>query len=216
MLGKLDAKQSKIVLLILVAVVIVVAFRFGYTPISARVDEVAAENEELEGRLEELEYVRDNAEQYRTELNAALSGIEAIKQKFAAAITPQKSIMTLRELEKATDMNVLSISFDENENLYTSSFVNEAGVPVVINRSRLNVSYRASYEGLKKAVDFVNGYADYMNLESVASSYNQETGLLMGTMTINAYSLTGLGKVYEEPVIDGIGLSKDNIFGTMR
>lgn len=72
-MGKLDAKQSRIVIMLLVAVVIIVAFRFGYTPITEKTDEVAAENEVLSDKLSELEYVRDNAEQFRAELSAALS-----------------------------------------------------------------------------------------------------------------------------------------------
>ena len=215
-MGKLDAKQSRIVIMLLVAVVIIVAFRFGYTPITEKTDEVAAENEVLSDKLSELEYVRDNAEQFRAELSADLSGIEAVKQKFAADIKPQKSIMMLRELETAADMNIINIGFNETENIFTSSFVNEAGEPAVANKSVLNISYKTSYEGLKKSLEFINSYGDYMNLESITSSYNQETGLLMGNMSINMYSLTGLGKMYENPRVDGIGLSKDNIFGTMR
>lgn len=215
-MGKLDAKQSRIIIMILVAVVIIVAFRFGYTPITEKTDEVAAENEVLSGKLAELEHVRNNEEQFRAELSAALSGIDSVKQKFAAGITPQKSIMMLRELETAVDMNIINIGFDEAENIYTSSFVNEAGEPVIANKSVLSINYKASYEGLKKSLDFINSYSDYMNLESITSSYNQETGMLMGNMSINTYSLTGLGKMYENPRVDGIGLSKDNIFGTMR
>lgn len=215
-MGKLDAKQSRIVIMILVAVVILVAFKFGYTPISEKTDEVIAENEELEAKLAELEYVRDNAEQFRAELSAALAGIDDIKQRFAADITSQKSIMMARELETTAEMDIGGISFNETENIFTASFPNEAGEPIVANKSIMGINYQTSYEGIKKCMDFINGYSDYMNVESFTCAYNQETGMLIGGININRYSLSGLGKVYEDPAVDGIGLSKDNIFGTMR
>lgn len=215
-MGKLDAKQSRIVIMILVAVVILVAFRFGYTPISEKTDEVIEENEVLEAKLAELEYVRDNAEQFRAELSAALAGIDDIKQRFAADITSQKSIMMARELETVAEMDIENISFNQTENIFTASFPNDAGEPIVANKSIMGINYKTSYEGLKKCMDFIDSYSDYMNVESFSCAYNQETGMLIGGVNINRYSLSGLGKVYEDPAVDGIGLSKDNIFGSMR
>lgn len=216
LMSKMDAKQSRILITVLVAVGILVAYKFGYTPISEKADEVIAENEELSGKLAELEEVRENEGQYRAELNDALAGIEDIKQRFAAGITPQKSIMMVRELEMAADMDIDNVSFNDTENVFTASFPNEAGEPIIANKSVLAISYKTSYEGFKKCMDFINSYGDYMNVESFTCAYNQETGLLMGSISINRYSLSGLGKVYMDPAVDGIGLSKDNIFGSMR
>lgn len=215
-MSKMDAKQSRIVIMILVVVVILVAFKFGYTPISEKTNEVIAENEELEAKLSELEYVRDNAEQFRAELNAALAGIDGIKQSFAADITSQKSIMMAKELETVAEMDIEGISFNETENIFTASFPNEAGEPITANKSIMAINYKTSYEGFKKCMDFINSYSDYMNVDSFTCAYNQETGMLMGSISINRYSMSGLGKVYEDPAVDGIGLSKDNIFGSMR
>lgn len=214
--SKLDARQTGIVMIVLVVVVIFAAYRFGYTPISEKTAEVAEENKVLEAKLSELEYVRDNAEQFRARLNEAIVGTEDIKNRFAAGITSQKSIMMVRELETAADMDVEGISFNEVENIFTASFTNEAGEPIVGNRGVFTIDYTTSYEGLKKSMDFINGYSDYMNLESLSCSYNQETGLLKGSMSINRYSVTGLGKEYQDPPVDGIGLSNDNIFSTIR
>ncbi|MDE6635246.1 MAG: hypothetical protein K2K09_01390, partial [Lachnospiraceae bacterium] len=125
-------------------------------------------------------------------------------------------IMMARELETVAEMDIDGMSFNDNENIFTASFPNEAGEPIAANKSIMGINFKTSYEGLKKCMDFIDSYSDYMNIESFSCAYNQETGLLIGSFNVNRYSLSGLGKVYEDPAVDGIGLSKDNIFGSMR
>lgn len=215
-MDRLDAKQMRMLLLILGVLVVFVAFRFGFTPIQEKADQVAAENAELSAKITELENVKNNSESYHDVLAAVNEGLDKIKNSFAADITPQQSIMMLRKLEQNADVSVSNISFNEEETVYTSSFVTETGENVVANKSILNISFDTTYDGLKKSMDYINDYDDHMNVESFNVAYNQETGKLMGTMNINLYSIMGLGRKYEEPAVDGITISRDNIFGTIK
>lgn len=215
-MGKIDEKQTRTILLVLVVLVVFVAFRFGYVPINEKAEAVAAENAELSAKISSLENIKANAEAYQTELNTANEGIEKIKNNFAADITPQQSIMMVRKLEQKAEVTVSNISFNEKENVYVSSYVNENGENVLADRSMLNISFDTTYDGLKKTMDFINTYEDRMNVESFSAAYNQETGKLIGTMNINIYSIVGLGKQYKEPAVDGIAISRDNIFGTIK
>lgn len=217
-MNKMNAGQTKMLVLILAVAVIVVAFRFGFTPIMDKSLEVKQQNNELTTKLNELNNVKNNEQQFKDELTNAENGINMVAQSYAAGITPQKTIMMLKELEQFADANfkVKSAGFNEMENIFTASFTNENGENILAYKGSVNITYEATYDGLKRAMDFINTYHERMNVELFNAAYNQETGILMGSMTINMYAVTGLGKVYEEPAIGPVNMSLENIFGTIQ
>ena len=59
-------------------------------------------------------------------------------------------------------------------------------------------------------------YDERMNIPTFNAAFNHTTGKLSGTMTIDMYALSGTGKEFVDPVIDGLPLGTDNIFGTFE
>lgn len=82
--------------------------------------------------------------------------------------------------------------------------------------SALTMNYEASYDDFKKMVAYIKTFEDRMTITAVSSSYDNETGLLSGTLTINMYYLTGAGKEYEAPQVDGANKGVSNLFGSSR
>lgn len=78
----------------------------------------------------------------------------------------------------------------------------------------LNISYKTTYDGLKKCIDFINKNEYNMNLSNVSAAFDSATGNLTGTITISLYAVQGMGRAYEDATIQGIVLGTDNIFGT--
>jgi hypothetical protein len=83
-------------------------------------------------------------------------------------------------------------------------------------KSTTTITYQTTYEGLKKAIDYIYNNSNIMNISDLTATYDSSTGNIMGSMSINAYSLFGTGKKYEEPFIDGINTGIRNIFGTIK
>ena len=215
-MGKMNSKQSQMLIAILIVGVLVIVFQFGYKPIASSAKEVSTKNKELQSTLNELIALQENEVALRAELSEVQDGLNQITNRYAVKFTPQKSIVMINEMQTFADVTVNSMSFNTIENIYTSTFTNANGEYLTANKSVLNVSYTTSYAGLKRCMEFLNAYADHVNVVSLASAYNQESGLLSGTLDINLYTLDGLGRVYEDPGVGGVNISLDNIFKTMK
>jgi hypothetical protein len=85
-------------------------------------------------------------------------------------------------------------------------------------KSTVSISFKTTYEGLKKTIDFVHESSRRMTIGELNTTYDTATGNLTGSMTINMYMLTGSGveKTYEPPAMDDIKTGRDNIFGTLK
>ena len=112
-------------------------------------------------------------------------------------------------------MSVSSVNFGSDSNIYYTSNLQKGGsVGVYMYKQPLSFSYTATYEGLKKAVDFINNYKERMNVESLSASFDSLTGQLMGTISLNLFSVVGGNEKYEEPETGITDIGTENIFGT--
>ena len=99
----------------------------------------------------------------------------------------------------------------------------EAAVSDAANLTDLTVLFRrldtlqfsGTYESLKDAVDYLASRSGRMTLDSVDASFDASTGNLMGTITVNMFSMTGTGSTYTEPDAGSVALGRKDLFGTI-
>lgn len=82
-------------------------------------------------------------------------------------------------------------------------------------KTTIGITFRISYDGLKKCIDYINHYPEKSNVSDLTLTYDTETGNLAGTMTFNMYHILGPDRSYQEPVIGSIDIGTQNIFGTI-
>ena len=100
----------------------------------------------------------------------------------------------------------------------------EAAVSDAANLTDLTVLFRrldtlqfsGTYESLKDAVDYLASRSGRMTLDSVDASFDASTGNLMGTITVNMFSMTGTGSTYTEPDAGAVALGRKDLFGTIE
>lgn len=78
----------------------------------------------------------------------------------------------------------------------------------------VSMNFLTSYEGFKNMTEYIRDYPDPTIIDNVTVSYDSSTGALAGNMTLKRFSLSGTGKEYKAPSIEGIEIGTDNIFGT--
>lgn len=78
------------------------------------------------------------------------------------------------------------------------------------------LTYQTSYEGLKKCIEFINENEEKMNITDISAAFDNTTGNLTGTLTINLYALDGIDKQDEEVKVPGIHIGVDNIFDSIE
>lgn len=215
-MNKLSGKQIQLVVGIIAILFLLVVFKFAFCPLSDKVDAVNSKNSELTAQLEKLKGYKVTEQTIRNNIAQADQGIQKIADEYAASITPEKSIKFIKDLENDSQIVVNSVSFNDEANIYSSTFVNDDGTNVLGSCAPLNITFTTAYSGLRECMSFINKYQERINVNEFSAAYNQETGLLSGTMIINQYTISGLGKTYEAPVINDIQMSTDNMFGTSK
>ena len=214
---KLTQNQLQLLVLLFMLIIVVIAYRFGFMKFNDQAQLITAQNQQLQNRLAELEQKEALRESYETGLTDAKAQLEAIYSKYGPGNTPEKSILFVNKMEQEIGMTVSNLAFSPETSIYNSAKLREDNTPAVsIYISPLTIDFTTGYEGLKSCMDHINQYKERMNVESFNAVYDQETGLLKGSMIINQYSLLKEGSSYVNPVISDILLGTDNIFSTIN
>lgn len=213
---KLSQKHIQYILLLLIVVIAVCAYQFGYVKYIEKANSVKEENKQIEARINEL----TDKESHRSEWTEAITGFEKdireILSKYGPGNTPEKSIMFITKLEEAASMNIPTIGFAGDNTLFNSDSFDEDGNPKVeMKGTHLTISYNTTYEGLKACFDYINSYKERMNVSNFNANFNQESGQLTGSMVLNLFSVKDENHIYSEPLTGVNTYGTENIFGTV-
>lgn len=110
---------------------------------------------------------------------------------------------------------------DVNENtqingdtpLDSNSLVTNNGVGM---NHKISIRFKASYDQLKKMINYIKDFPYLRTIDSLSTSFDSETGLLVGDMTLNVYTLHEGTNHYKEPETGVNDLGVSNIFGTIQ
>lgn len=80
----------------------------------------------------------------------------------------------------------------------------------------VSYDFKTSYEDLKKIFGNILDNKDKRNVGDIAITYDEDSGKLIGNMTVNMYFVTGTDKVYEAPDTGTMKHGLSNIFGTLK
>ncbi len=218
---KVGKKEIYLLLALLGIGIAVCAWQFGFNKINAKTEGLRAETEVLQSEITKYTAVKDNIALYTTGIENATNSIADVLHKFPVAILEEDMIMLGREFEKKIDNTYVSnVTFGGASNIYvaTSRPVEPTNVPLSYSlyNNNILVSYETSYKGFKEMMDYINDNKDRMSVSNFNLSYDEETGMVTGTTSINMYSVTGTDKQYTQQNLSGVGIGTDNIFGTIE
>lgn len=80
----------------------------------------------------------------------------------------------------------------------------------------VTTSYETNYVSLKQLVKAVTEDSDKKSIEEVTITYNEENGILSGSMVSNYYYLTGTDEAYSTPEVSGVAVGTSNPFRSVR
>lgn len=78
--------------------------------------------------------------------------------------------------------------------------------------AEISMNYEASYADFKRMMSYINELEDRTTIPEVSASYDETTGKLTGVISIHMYYLSGAGREYEKPEINGISSGTSDIF----
>lgn len=83
-------------------------------------------------------------------------------------------------------------------------------------RTQDTLEYTGTYVNLKKAVQYINSQTGRMTVDSITTTFDSGTGGITGVITVNIYSMSGIGTTYQEPDAGTSDYGKKNLFGTLE
>ena len=215
------SKRDLYLLLALAGVIIAFcAWNFGFKKMNAKTESLRNDTAAIQAEIDKYSAVKNNIDIYQKGIEDATNKIAGILRKFPSDVLVEDAVMLGRELEKNdASTYVTSASVGNRVSVYTAQSVpadaTSSPVTYQLFRDQVGIAYTTSYKGFKEMLDYVNGHANRMSLESFSLSYDSATGLLSGSSAINMYCVTGTDKAYVEQNLSGVKLGTDNIFGTI-
>jgi hypothetical protein len=212
---KIDQKQLRMLLAVAMLLILFCAYQFGYVNYNNKTTTIEDEIVLLQQRSNDLSAQLSQEAYYQESVATCQANMKAIMDQYGPGNTPEKSTKFLIDLSSATGMKIPTVSFSQEEQIFASTTVPSSdGLGVYAYHNTLSITYNSTYQGLKDSVDFINNNSEKMNIQSLTASFDSETGNLSGAMIINLYSMTGTGKTYVPPVLDGVSVGNSSIFGT--
>lgn len=195
-----------------------------YTPTLEKTKALETEIEMNEAYMYQLEEWKAQEEVYLEETKQMIADVNDVFRNFPADSRAEDAIMYAVELEEQIpDTFISSISLSQPVVVYSAK-------PTTVKLNELDeelqrtyqlysqqISYvqEFSYDGMKQFVDTIVTNPDRKAIEVLNMAYDNSTGMLMGTTTMNLYTIGGSDKEYQETVIPSMPTGTDNIFGTI-
>lgn len=95
--------------------------------------------------------------------------------------------------------------------------IGNENMPSVLMSRNVTINYLVSYDGLKRGIKNISVQDNRMSIDNLTVSYDETTGLLTGTTSIDMYCIPGQeGKEYVAPNFSSVLLGTDNLFGSIE
>jgi len=78
----------------------------------------------------------------------------------------------------------------------------------------VSISFVAPYQNIKEILKTMNEDEMRKSIDSLSLAFDGESGDLVGNLAFKMYSITGTGKEYQTPQIDGVMFGTNNIFNS--
>ena len=243
-LSSISNREKRMLLMLFGVILMVLSYVAVFRPQMDKASEISAQNETLDSRLDELLDMAAKKEYYQRETQNMQDEIDKYCEQFPADIKEEDGIVLAQNIEKASGITIdtvgtgvrLMVSDDgtvdeeSTEQQQTLSEQDNAATKEQVDKIEGNteattetqqqtddaLSYKGSYENLKKAVTYINGQTGRMTVENITMTFDSGSGGLTGTMTVNIYSMSGIGNQYSEPDAGTSTYGKKNLFGTLQ
>lgn len=209
--------NAKILLFLLAVVIFGGVYMYVYKPNIEDKESLQSECDSLEAQLNDLRAKDVNRKVYEEETVKFMEDVQEILEYYPASFDQELTVMFIKGIEDAhngtftisnTTLSTPSIFYSlggitKEDGTTTSGYQCYTGT--------LPISYTGTYEGVQNFLEYIMGYRYRMNVSSINIAYDSENDICNGTITMNAYYITGEdreGDTVEVDVPEGVS----NIF----
>ena len=223
---KLSKKDIYLLIGFVGVLVALVAMFWVYMPTKEKVDAMKAENLQLDTEIADLQMKTANKETYLKETREMVAEMDGILQLFPVNVKEEDAILLTLTEELLSPMTVVTLTMDEVEEVDFEVYEQESEdaepvstgeiIQLGLYKKPISMQFVSSYEALKRYVDTVVQQTNRTKIVGVTAAYDENTGLLDCTATINMYYIAGQEeKPYVQPNFSSVIIGTDNPFGSI-
>lgn len=222
---KVNQKYIEFGLIVVMALVIYLAYSFGYKNYIEKAQQTDNETATIRAEVEDLKEKASHKSEWEKGISQVDELIETVLEKYGPDNPTEKAIMTVVELERLTGCFVKTVAFSDYALEYESEVEGSdeaesaegeetsAAVPEIrVYRQTMALTLDAGYTQMKKIFDYINGCDERMTIEDFSISYDVESGKLSCTFAINLYTVLDKNHEYVPIVVDDVEIGNENIF----
>ena len=215
---KISQRDKNLLIIVGAILIVVLAYFFGYSKLSIKVDELSSKKSSLEVTYRDLKEKNNNKDKYISDTNKLNKNYANAIDKYDSGNSQPNTIEFFRKTEAVTGAWVRSLSLSQPTVLYkfgqiSTSNVNntsEYSSNLVGYKSTITISYDTDYNQWKDFIKYINTYSNKSTIDSISAAYNDATGQVTGTAAISLYSIQGSERKFTEPSFD-VKTGTDNI-----
>ncbi len=243
-MNKMSVGQKKAIIIALGVLILVVCFFLIFQKNQDKADTLDKQTQELQQKVNHLSALQTEVNNMQADAETHRSEITEYTQEYPCTVTQQKCIYNIYKMMVDSDVRVTAIrpsdpqKFFENgefvslngnsgtaqktNDVVSPSAVEEdpeqqVGVSEMVGKySTYEIDITGSLKQIMKTVDWIKDNDEHMNLTSLSFMYDETTGKLTGTATVNYFELNGNGTAYEDPNVKGITIGTNSIFGVLK
>lgn len=216
---KVSERDKKLLIVVMAVLIMALAYFFGYSNLSAQVDELSTKKTSLETTKRDLKEKNDNKQKYINDTDKLSKACTVLIDKYDSTTSQPNAIEFFNKTEDVTGVWVKSLSLSPATVLYKFGQIASSNVNgtssyssnLVGYKSSINISYEGDYSQWKNFVKYINTYASKSTIDSLTATYNDSTGVVSGTASISLYAIQGGDRKATEPKFN-VKTGTDNIF----
>lgn len=238
----LSKKDQCLLIGLLGAIFLFVAWYFVYTPLQEKTAVIENDNIELKAKADLYQSINANLPKYEEGIVTFEQQIAEIGNRYPVHISREDEIMFLANMENvySNDLAVENITMSAVVEVVADNAAAEAApapeaaaeaatdvaaapaepevvIPEVhMYKQPVNYSFRCTYDGAKEMITYVLGQSQTKAIEGMSLAFDSETGNLMGTLDLNQYYMMGLEKEYQAVPVPVVPKGVNDVFHTVN
>lgn len=237
---KVTKQQVNVLIMVLGVIIIALTYFYGVQKLNEKTEMLETQNGQLRNEINTLQMLQLKQNSYIADTEMMKGLCEAVVEMFPSYVLTEDEIMYAVKLEDQVGCYFsyvgtpgtqnIDIPLGERENMLAdlpdvtgaiaqNSVMNEEQIfnaqGIVLDNSASSNNFSCTYDQFKQLVKLIRENEDMRSIDEISLSYDNTTGSLTGTMTINYYSMSGTGKKYDLPRTGVAGYGVDCIFGAV-
>lgn len=209
---ELNNFQKNMFIIIIGIFVVITVFLVMKFTVGKSLTQLREENATLEQQYEELKsYVADIGT-YQQGIIENEAKIQECLAKYEATTTVPTTLVKYEQLLANNGFKTSSLTYNTPEEVTNIAFTaNNVPKSYSIEKTQISEVYACSYDNLIYYLDSLIKNMNNSNIASISISPDETTGELLGTITLNKYTIQGDDKVLDDIIVD-VDTGKDKIW----